>query len=957
MIDFSNTSAFYDDNSKIEISIVFEDGHRLSSSDLDSESFEVKSILCSDRSINFGNCNSTEISFMTYDMTRVTGQTFAVSFIVNSDSSHPIKVGTFKAISDRRTSDRTRREIIGYDAMYDIINADVASWYNTILPNDDVRINLKQFRDSFINHFNLDAEEVTLCNDDLTIKRAIEPEALSGASVMYSICEINGVFGTISNNGKVKYVELTPDIEHSSKTIEIDNSVYYGAEYEEFVSEPITKLIIRTSNEDDKGIEVGSGDNTYYITGNILVKGYKAKTITKAANKVLDKIKNRGYCPCKIQAIGNPIYELGDPFKVQVGEYTVYSYIFERTLRGITAMEDTYEAHGGEKSSEDLNSVSTKFKEISNDSGSGTGILSAYLMQNNFDFSIASSEQTVIQNTFNTNDGTGAVFAGQARIESSADAIVTVRYYLNNELEDYYGEHTVVANGMTMLPLYKNFLALNKNTDYVFKIGVSVSSGTVHLETLALNCSLICYKVSEIAGIVGANDIAIAHTAYESTHDVIWAAFVENNRLRVKYAQSDATALAWTELDIPRIVNPSAISMAFNSQIVGSDNYFEFVTEEYPYIAYVKSDAIYLLNILTGERTLMVNGNVKDVSLVRAPKVIQTGKDYGFVMFFLMENQIYYRQMIDGVWYDAEVVDVTLEDGTVLKNIEAFTTWDYRTGILVTTEDGDMFQIISYFEGLSDIMQEHIELSISAQSELIPIQYRDVKSADEHIELSISTISALIYGLSAIVTSVENIEDADENWGTTVRLTFDYPVYSDGLTESMFMLVDTAGNNYICEGFEIDDTGYVLTLTFADFNLAGLYDNVTVSYTKPTTGGLMSPATQTDSFEETFVPENLVPPASDPPAFDYAETNEDGNIIYLHLTEPVTNADVSGMMSNFTVSLQEYNYVPGGSLQNTTRTVKSMQMHDGTVVSMSSGTLTNVEIVNSKLRLEVDSDG
>lgn len=508
-----------------------------------------------------------------------------------------------------------------------------------------------------------------------------------------------------------------------------------------------------------------------------------------------------------------------------------------------------------------------------------------------------------------------------------------------------------------MLPLYKNFLALNKNTDYVFKIGVSVSSGTVHLETLALNCSLICYRVSEIAGIVGANDIAIAHTAYESTHDVIWAAFVENNRLRVKYAQSDATALAWTELDIPRIVNPSAISMAFNSQIVGENGYYEFVTEDAPYIAYVKSQAIYLLDMITGERTLMVNGNVKDVSLVRAPKVVQSGKDYGFVMFFLMENQIYYRQMIDGVWYDAEVVEVTLEDGTVLKSIEAFTTWDYRTGVLVTTEDGAMFQIISYFEGLSDIMQEHIELSISAQSELIPIEYHDVKSEDEHIELSISAISALIYGLSAVVTAVENIEDADENWGTTVRLTFDYPVCSDGLTESMFALVDTAGNNYICEGFEIDDTGRILTLTFADFNLAGLYDNVTVSYTKPTTGGLMSPATQTDSFEETFVPENLVPPVADPPAFDYAETSEDGSVIYLHMTEPITNADVSGMTSNFTVSLQEYNYVPGGSLQNTTRTVKSISPSDGAVIRLNTGTMTDVEYNGGVIQLEVNTNG
>lgn len=952
MIDFSNTSAFYDDNSKIEISIVFEDGHRLSSSDLDSESFEVKSILCSDRSINFGNCNSTEISFMTYDMTRVTGQTFAVSFIVNSDSSHPIKVGTFKAISDRRTSDRTRREIIGYDAMYDIINADVALWYNTILPNDDVRINLKQFRDSFINHFNLDAEEVTLCNDDLTIKRTIEPEALSGASVMYSICEINGVFGTISNNGKVKYVELTPDIEHSSKTIEIDNSVYYGAEYEEFVSEPITKLIIRTSNEDDNGIEVGSGDNTYYITGNILVKGYRAKTITKAANKVLDKIKNRGYCPCKIQAIGNPVYELGDPFKVQVGEYTVYSYIFERTLRGITAMEDTYEAHGGEKSSEDLNSVSTKFKEISNDSGSGTGILSAYLMQNNYDLSITQSEVTVVQNTFNTNDGTGAVFAGQARIESSADAIVTVRYYLNNELEDYYGEHTVVANGMTMLPLYKNFLALNKNTDYVFKIGVSVSSGTVHLETLALNCSLICYRVSEIAGIVGANDIAIAHTAYESTHDVIWAAFVENNRLRVKYAQSDATALAWTELDIPRIVNPSAISMAFNSQIVGENGYYEFVTEDAPYIAYIKSQAIYLLDMITGERTIMVNGNVKDVSLVRAPKVVQSGKDYGFVMFFLMENQIYYRQMINGVWYDAELVDVTLEDGTILKSIEAFTTWDYRTGVLVTTEDGDMFQIISYLEGLSDLINEHFTVGEATLStNLVEITRHSYTTDTEHFNFAnASVVTSNLWTHTALPVSAENIADDNENWGTTIILTMNYEC--SGGTPSEFLLTDSRGITYGCDSVSCD--GKEITLIFTDFNLAARANDITLSYNGTT---FMSPVIATDAFNITFIPTGLVAPQIPAPEIESAWINDVyGNSVTVQFTEVITG-NPNDSLNNFNIIMDEYVKHPDGDLNTIEHPISSIRFSDGTYIDMEDGSLNDVSVNNGSLSLEVDSYG
>lgn len=956
MIDFTNMNDFYDSNSTIEISIAFEDGRTLVNDDLEDNSLEINGKLCSDQEIVFGTCNSTEVAFKTYDTTgNNIGKRFTVTLTVNGDTDHVFTLGTFKVKSDKRTSDRTRREIVGYDAMYDILNTDVVQWYKTILPSKSTRINLKQFRNSFFNYVGIEEEETTLCNDDLTIKRTIDAESLSGATVITAICEMNGVFGTITNLGKFKYVELPESPMTNPDTIEIDPANYMNIEYEDYMSEPITKLTMRTSNEDDSGISVGDGDNEYFITGNILIRGYRASTIRTAAENILEKIQNRGYWPCKIEALGNPSYTLGDAFKVEVDEAEIHSYILEKRMKGIQSLKDTYIANGKQDSSEDLNSVSSQFKALSEKKDGST--LSAWLFQNNLDMYITNSEQIILQATFNTGSGNGAVFHGQARIESTEDAVLTVRYYLNSELEDYYGEQTLVTNGHTMLPLYKNFFSLDSNVDYVFQVAMSVSAGTIHLEPVSTNACLTCYSLEELPGVVGANDIAIEHTEYEGTRNYIWAAFVESTKLKVKRALFDESALVWTEVDIPRVVNPSAISMAFNSQIVGENNYYEFITEGAPYLAYVKSQAIYILNLATKERTLMVNGNVKDVSLVRAPKVIQTGKDYGFVMFFLMENQIYYRQMIDGVWYDAEVVDITLEDGTVLKSIEAFTTWDYRTGILVTTEDGDMFQIISYFEGLSDIMQEHIELSISAESSLIPIEYHDVKSEDEHIELTTSAISSLIYGLSAIVTSAANIEDADDNWGTTIQVTFDYPVYDDGITTSLFTLVDTNGNNYICEGFEIDDTGYILTLTFADFNLAGLYDDVTVSYTKPTTGGLMSPATQTDSFDETFVPENLVPPASDPPTFDYAETNEDGSVIYLHMTEPVTNADVSGMTSNFTISLQEYNYVPGGSLQNTTRTVKSVKPTEGIVVSLNTGTMTNVEYNGGVIQLEVTTNG
>ena len=146
-------------------------------------------------------------------------------------------------------------------------------------------------------------------------------------------------------------------------------------------------------------------------------------------------------------------------------------------------------------------------------------------------------------------------------------------------------------------------------------------------------------------------------------------------------------------------------------------------------------------------------------------------------------------------------------------------------------------------------------------------------------------------------------------------------------------------------------------MTFDDFNLAGLATNVTLSYTKPASGGLMSPAVQTDSFSETFVPANLNPPQADPPTFLSATNNAEGTQITVYFTEEITNADVSGMTGNFSIGLHEYNYVPNGTLEDTTRTVASVAFSEGLVLDLSGASMTDVEYIDGGISLEVDPNG
>lgn len=459
-------------------------------------------------------------------------------------------------------------------------------------------------------------------------------------------------------------------------------------------------------------------------------------------------------------------------------------------------------------------------------------------------------------------------------------------------------------------------------------------------------------------GLITDSDIAVSHQRFKGEDDTIWNVYIRDGRLFLRYGKNvpNISETTWTQYNFAR--DAQACAIAFDSEVYqNARGVQEFVTKKYPFVFFVDEGTLWYFELNDGawRSDVLAEENVTDVSAVRGPSASHGGWDLGLDVFFLMNGNLYYRQFINGVWYDAELVSLTIPDETYVK-IEAFRTWDYRVGVQVLTASGKLYQIITFTEGISARNTEHISVNIKTQTLLTEIEKINT-SHTEHIETAISSTARLTYGRSAVPTSVINIEDENENWGTLIKIIFDYPIHNDGATASMFTLVDSRGNNYLCEGFRVGTGGRVLTLTFADFNLAGLAEDVTVTYTKPSSGGLMSPATQTDSFSLTFEPRNLVPPAIDPPTLDYAENNADGTKIYLHLTEPVTNDDMGGMESNFTVTLHEYNYVPNGTLQNTTRTVSNVNYNVGLYVELDNGTHNNTAYANGEIGLEAESNG
>lgn len=349
---------------------IIKDGVAISNADIERESLQIVELLCSEKTLRFGRCESSTLKVRIRTQEQYKGARITVKVMQGSDE---YQLGTYKVYSDKLTANRCYRDIVAYDAMYDIIHAEVSGWYNTVLPDQNSTLTLKEFRNSFFSYLGIEQENVELPNDALTVTKTIDATSLSGKTVITSICEINGCFGHISRNGKFQYVflkEVIPGAYPSSVlypandlypkddgNVEIfKNNQYMRAQYEDYVVEKISKLQLR-NEENDVGCIYGTGDNCYIVQGNFLLYGKGDAELTTIAENLYSVISTVTYRPASVEAVGNPYLAVGDGVKLIMQNGAIYSYILQRTLKGIQSVRDTYTALGEQYQKEKVNSV------------------------------------------------------------------------------------------------------------------------------------------------------------------------------------------------------------------------------------------------------------------------------------------------------------------------------------------------------------------------------------------------------------------------------------------------------------------------------------------------------------------------------------------------------------------------------------------------------------------------
>lgn len=366
---------------------------KIDNSMLEIGTFALEESLCSESELKFGACEANCVKFTARNTAgNIIGKTISIEETIDGDSENPMPYGVFKVASDVPTADRTKRQITAYDAMYDIINTDVKSWYAGL----SFPMTLKQFRDSFFAHLGISQVETSLANDSMTVNKTIvatqtddssavtEESAISGKTVVTAICEINGCFGNINRNGKFEYVFLkkivsalypaedlfpSDNLFPSDANTESMTGHYITFDYEDFQSQAITQLEIKTS-EDNAGAIVGTAGNNYSITGNFLVSDKTGAELEQIANNLLPIMAKAAYTPIKsCTCVGNPCLTLGEPIRFNTTREIVETYLLQRTLTGVQSKRDSISAQGTQTHSAKVNSIRDTIESVERRTG------------------------------------------------------------------------------------------------------------------------------------------------------------------------------------------------------------------------------------------------------------------------------------------------------------------------------------------------------------------------------------------------------------------------------------------------------------------------------------------------------------------------------------------------------------------------------------------------------------
>ena len=203
--------------------------------------------------------------------------------------------------------------------------------------------------------------------------------SITGRDVVRSLLEVTGcLFRLDRYKGKPEFVYCTKSGLYPSQTLfpaddlyprighdaSIYESLYISTQHEDYTIKNIGKIQILknyTGNDTESNVQWTytapntTNENTYVIDDNIFYSNAELvyepdnmPEIDRMLANMYDKICDMGYTPQITKAVGLPFVECGDRIGVITHFGGFETFVYNRTLKGIQALFDTFESKGDE---------------------------------------------------------------------------------------------------------------------------------------------------------------------------------------------------------------------------------------------------------------------------------------------------------------------------------------------------------------------------------------------------------------------------------------------------------------------------------------------------------------------------------------------------------------------------------------------------------------------------------
>lgn len=362
-------------------------------------------------------------------------------------------------------------------------------------------------------------------------------------------------------------------------------------------------------------------------------------------------------------------------------------------------------------------------------------------------------------------------------------------------------------------------------------------------------------KVISKSGITK-SDIAVSHPFYNRQDQEIYIAYIEDGAGLIKKAKWKAKMEKHLWQDVNFLEQADEIAICYDSNCIDKKiDKYEFLTKNEPWVFWVKDGVLTAQNLTTREKTVLASENATKVTAVRATHASVNIFNMGLIVFFVSAGKLFYRQLIDDEWCDAEAVN--FGGDLTFKEISASRTWDYRIVFQGLTESGEIYELYSQYAGIGSRAHEHINIK-HVKVKGINREINQVKTkTDEYVEIQkVEVEGKRLYAFTANPISAKNIDDGTGNFGRKIEIIFDHELHDIQAEYKNFILTDSNNINYVGEDIAISNDGLTLTVTMSDFNLAGLAESAEIIYTQ---GNIMSPVVPLESFKIPIVLTGLVP--------------------------------------------------------------------------------------------------